>query len=167
MTTETSQNETAEHVVYTYTVPAGKLGASDGIRVRLFGTYLNDSGAQRTVVIGVKLGGTTLYSDTTTTLAASASTRAVFLDVQLFNAGSTSSQKLGGRVSISAAGTTAAGYGELADRQGNSLGLDEPIYGTSAVDTTVDQTFEITVQHATAASTIVFTRQLATTELLK
>ncbi|HNW99132.1 MAG TPA: hypothetical protein PKK00_12050 [Bacteroidales bacterium] len=53
----TVNSSNAETAVYTYTVPAGILGTTGGVRITLYGTYLNSSGAASSLTVRVRYGG--------------------------------------------------------------------------------------------------------------
>ena len=164
-------SSTAETQVYGFTIDANKLGTDKGVRVRFFGTYLNNSGSVRTLRIRVKLGGTILYDETVGTtilIPISVNRRGVVFDLQLFNAGAANSQKMGGRISISDSTGATAGVGSLDRDTKNAEGLYEAaIFGTSAVDTTSNRLFEITVQHSASNASLIFTREMVMTEFLE
>jgi len=178
-------NTTSEIPVYCLSIPANTLGTTNGLRVRLSGTFNSNSGtaAQRAFTVGVRIGvasctvgsnitgagaNTLLYQDTTPQFAQGTTSRAVFFDVQLFNAGSASSQKLGGRFSISSPNGAATGVGRLGIFNSSQAdAIDSPIYGTASKDTTAAQIFTITITPTGAASTFNFTKTMVVTEELQ
>lgn len=132
-----------ETVIYTFPVPAGILANSRGIRIVMWGDYINNSGANVTLTIRIRYGaagvaGTQVVSKTSDNIASAAVTGAFWAEFTMFNTGTTNSQRgallhqtdrgASGRVTI--AGT-----------------------GTAAVDSTVAQTLSITVTISGAGTT--------------
>src|SRR6185295_10600462 len=108
-----------------------------------------------------KFGATTLWGDAVT-LKKGTSTNTASFDFQLFNAGATNSQKLGGLAVLSTTGApTVAGNGAF------GTSPTTPVYGTAAEDTTAAKTFAITCQLSGANANITFTRQYVVTEFLQ
>lgn len=143
-------NTNLESTVYSFTVPANLLGTDRTLRVVLYGTYLNNSGANRTLRVRVKLGGTTILDKTTTNIATNATAGDMTTDILITNAGLTNSQN--------------AVVRQLIDRAGTFVGIliDS---NTSAVDTTANCTFELTVMHSAANANLTYTKLAAYTVL--
>jgi hypothetical protein len=157
-------NSAAETSFYSFSIPANLLSTNKGVRLMLVGDYLNDSGANRTVRLRVKLGATTLYDDTSGGIADGGVVRREFrLDIYLFNQGATNDQILHGSWPLSDPTAPAIGRGSQ-----TSVGdlLAGPIGGDAAEDTTAAKTFEVTVQHDAANALVSLRRQLAVLELL-
>lgn len=76
----TVQNTTTPTDLLGYSIPAGRLTADHALRVRMGGSYVNNSGSPRIFTVGVTLGGTTLYQDGSASNGASALAMAWHLD---------------------------------------------------------------------------------------
>lgn len=158
-------SSTTETDVYSFSITGGTLDSSKAMMVTLIGDYLNDSGSARTMVIKAIYGTTTLYADTTATLATGATRRAVLIRLILGSQGSTSAQILGGEIFISEDAGATTGLGDLA----TTGGLDEVqacVYGSASEDSTTNLNFRITITHSANAATISFRRQYANAMLL-
>lgn len=156
-------NSSAEGTLYTFTIPGGTLGPNRVVELQLGGTYLNNSGATKTLTLRYKYGATTLYQDVTATIAASASLRAFWCELLLGNTGVTNSQKLSARFHIAAAGAVTTGVGDIGAVSSVLFG---PMYGTSAVDSTLNQALTVTVQHSVANANTTISAQVAVLKLL-
>jgi hypothetical protein len=159
-------SSTTETAVYSYSVPANQLGTDSGVRATLVGTYLNNASNSYSTQIRVRFGGTALFDDSVN-FAKNSSPRAVLIIVDLFNAGSTGSQKLGGKITIGQLSAATVGFGDLGAAQSSSSAVDQPVYGTSGVDTTSAKTLEITVQHSNSDAALSFKREMFFTEFLQ
>jgi hypothetical protein len=146
----TVSNSTTETTIYSYNVPAGLLGTTRGLRVRIRGTYTNNSGSNKTIRLRLKLGATTVLDKTSAAVATSATAANFFSTFIISNAGATNSQE--------------AAMQFLADRAGAIVG---PIImtGTAAVDTTSAQTLTITITHSAASASTTFVKEGAYTVL--
>lgn len=138
---------TTETSVYSFTVPAGLLETNRTLRVHIIATFLNNTGNNtRTYRLRAKLGATTVLDKTT----ASVSSNATAIDLSgliiLTNAGSSSSQ--------------VAGMHFLGERAGTVIGTIVDT-GTSSVDTSSDQTFDVTVTNSFSSASQVFTKLAA------
>jgi hypothetical protein len=150
--------------VYSFAIPANQLGTQNGVRLRLYGTYLNDDGTSRNLRVRIKFGGVTLWDDELGSIANSSATRGVFLDVQLFNAGTNATQRLGGLLSLSGPGNATTGSGGF---NATSAGGLAALSASGTVSTTSAQTLEVTVQHNASDANLSFTRQWATLEFIQ
>lgn len=156
-------SSSADTSLYSVSVPANTLGSSGELEFFLYCDYLNNTGANRTLTLTIKLGSTTLYTDTTTTIATSTGRRAMHLSGRLKNT-ATNAQVLSalfGYSSISTAPPTGTG----------PLDSDSPVHlmlvGTGAVDTTSTQTFDVRVQHNASDANLSVRCLAATVKLIK
>ena len=156
-------NSVAETVIYSYEVPANLLQTSSGLHVSLAGTYLNNTAANRTMRIRIKLGGVTLYDDTSGNITTSATRRVFNFDINLFNTGSTDNQKLFGRMLVGPVGTPAVGRGDLSSA---AAIINAPIYATGSVGTLSEQTLYVTVVHSAAHANLSLTKEIALAEFI-
>ncbi|HET8568882.1 MAG TPA: hypothetical protein VFM93_07850 [Candidatus Limnocylindria bacterium] len=156
---------TTEVTIYSTTIPAGYLGTDNQIRTRMYGTWTNSSGGNRTYVIRVKYGATTLIGEITPNVASNATPRAAMLEVWLSANGTTSAQTASLVFQLSAnQAASVAGTGDFASA-GPVLG--PLVVGSGAVDSTVAQTLEITVQSNSNNDTQDFARMYVMTELYR
>lgn len=143
--TETSLFTTAPNIV------GGTLGADRGLRIRGFMDYLNNSGAGRNLTLRIKLGATTCL-----TLAAfgavldNTATRygfqfeALIVAVGLTNTQVAWARGTWGDVLTGDAGVTGGAYGTTSFRPNSSA------HNALTIDSTVNQTLDITAQHDNA-----------------
>ena len=155
-------NSVAETSLFSFSVPANALGTNRMLRLTLFGDYLNNSGATRTVTFKAKYGATTLFNDATLALAASASRRPFRFELQLANQGATNAQVLSGLISLGLAGGTTSGLGDLSALPA----LMNHIFGASVEDSTAAKTLDVTATHSAANASISIRRQYACLELV-
>lgn len=158
-------NTAAETTVFNYNIPAGQLGPSGCLRLRLVGDYLNNTGAGTpTLTLRIKLGATTIYADASAANANSASRRPFDLNIILANQDSNSSQVLGGYALFGAAGGATNGIGDFGT---DEIQATTPLFGTAAINTTTDQAFAVTIQHSTNNANLSFRKMYALLELIK
>lgn len=138
-------NSALEQSIYSYNLPAGTLSINGAVVVELVGDYLNNSGATDTVTFRFKWGGTTLFNRLTVALPAGATRRPLRHRFVIAGAGASNAQVLMAHSLIGALNTLPAMSG-IADEAIGST--------TTAVNTTAQQTIQVTVQHTTAAATI-------------
>lgn len=144
-------NTVAATTVYSYSVPANTLGTDKGLRLNLSGTYLNNSGASRNVTITATYGGTTLISQATPAIVTSGTTGNWGVNLYLMAANATNAQRSRLEGSFEA---------------GTAVDVVINDNGSSAVDSTINQTLTITVTNSAAAATIITTKNLAVLEQL-
>lgn len=149
-------NTAVETPIQRVTIPGGVLGANGAIKVRVSGQYLNNSGATKTFTLRIYYGGTLMYAGTTGSLSSSALQHAFDLEFALQGGGATNAQSIGGTVSLSAPGGS-TGLGLMNSIPTASTGVAPPaLYGTASVDSTADQTLQITIQHSAASASTTF-----------
>lgn len=145
-----------ETTIYTKSIGAGHMSTDRTLRLSLRGDYLNNSGGPRQPVIKVKLGATTLLTDTLSTVAASASRYPWRFDVEIDNLGATNSQWVNARLEMGVAG----GGPRVSET------LDGLLFATGAVDTTVAQTLVVTITLDTNSASHSWRRLKGVLELL-
>lgn len=148
-------NTTTDTVIYTYVLGGGILTTNGGIQLRILGTYLNNSGAGRTFNLTVNYGGTTMYKDTSGSFAAGTANRApIEFDFILTGGAATNSQVLTGwdREGDRFGGAT-TGIGDLA-----TAASSHAFGGVASVDSTINQTLEVKLQHSAANANLSFQR---------
>lgn len=142
----------AETSLYSFSVPAGILGTNKTLRLRLWGDYLQNNGAARTLNVKIKLGATTLYDDTTAVITASASRHPFDFEIILKNQNSASVQRLGGTLSMGVAGAATTGLGDLAAVIAAATGFSTPIRGTAAENSANALTLAVTITHSASSA---------------
>jgi hypothetical protein len=157
-------NTTAvETSIYSFSVPANTLSTNRMLRLSLICDYLNNSGTTKFITLKVKYGATTLYSDTTNTIATDASRHAVYMVILLAANNATNDQVLGGYVNLGDAGGTTSGLGDFAD---DEIMAHTAIGGESAEDSTLAKTFTVTITHSASDALTSFRRHVAILELV-
>lgn len=153
--------------MFSYTIPANTMKANTTARLTLHGTFLNNSGSNRTFNTRIRLGSTTLVSSGSSfggvTFSTSASERSVKIVVEI-NFISTSSQvaTIYGMVGDPAADSSWAIFGG-----GTNGAVAIARYTTGAEDATTDLLLDFFVQNSFAASTITYTHNSATLEFIE
>lgn len=159
-------NSTADTVMISETINGGTLGTNGGVRVVFVGDYLNNSGVGDTFTLTVRFGASDFFKDTTISIPSSASKRKVWIEFILSNKNATNSNELNGYIHIGNAGGATTGLGDL-----SATGLLSTTFGSVAdglaIDTTVNQTLELKIQHTTAHANISFKRTYAVVYLIK
>ncbi len=137
-----SANSSAQ-TVFSFTVPANKLGTDKTLAIEIGGDAQFNSGSC-TLTIAVAYGGTTLWSETTNGFTTSAIRKPWNLILRLSeHGGVTNSQVLTGQVILSAADAAVTGEGGFGAVIAVGTGFCASIYGTAAVDSTSAQTFTV------------------------
>jgi hypothetical protein len=146
--TATISNSTTETDLASMTLPVSTAG--DYYNLKIFGSFLNNTGGNRTFTIRYKLGATTLISGTSGNITTNAAARAWTADVNLYIA-STSSQVMTSQFTLGG-----AGLNTIALTAGITVG--SPQLGTATEDVTSTKTLVFTGQlGATAATTFTMT----------
>lgn len=156
-------NTTTETTFYSYTVPGGALGTDKRLRVDLILDFLNNTGSGQTFTLKVVFGATTMFVDTTGTLATNTARRPIRLSVWLSADGSASAQILNGVLTVGAT-SAATGIGGLSSAstplQGGTLG------GTAAESSASDLALELKVTLSSASSNLSLRMRSAVAELV-
>ena len=169
-TERTISNSVNEESFYQRTVDPNLLVGSRRLRLSLLGQMLNN-GAARNVTVRVKLGGTTVYGDVMqpsgADIPSSANIRLVMLVLEFAALGSASSQMLWGKIVLGNSGApTIAASGFIGSATPTSA-LDTLIgsNGPSAIDMSVAQSLEVTLQMNLASVNFTWTRRHALLEV--
>lgn len=130
------------------------------LRVEMDGSYFNNSGGASNLTITVTYGGQTVFNSGAISVAASASYRAIILEVEfgLANAGVATQSSIGSLLigGAGSAGATAATGGTQYDMSQTGF----------TVNSDAAQDLKITVQHGTANANIQFQQNSATVKLI-
>lgn len=128
---------------YSFTVPGGTLGTDGILRLTLAGLWANASGVGRTVTVAISYGGTTMWSDTSATLATGADLGWNMVFYLCAN-NATNSQTLNGMIMLGSTG--AVGTGVAGDLSSDEITGNAQIVGNNAAaDSTADQTLAVSV----------------------
>jgi hypothetical protein len=137
---------TTETTIFSATLPVYTLRARMGLRLRLLGDYLNNTGGASDLTMRVKLGGTTIATSGAVSLAQSASRRAVFLESHILGRGDTS--QIGTtRIEIGAAPSVS---GVLAAATSDLFGM----HSSGGEDSGTELDLTVTVEHGTSSASI-------------
>jgi hypothetical protein len=148
----------AETTLYTYDLPADTLVNGRAVKLWLHGDALGNTGLN-TLIVRVKLGGTTIYQDVTGTWANSATRRPWLMEFVVGASDSSSAQSLGGGIHIGSVGTATTGLGDLA---GATVAIsDTPVFGTASKDGTTVLALAVTVQWSASSASLSFRKYQA------
>jgi len=144
-------NTITETTIYSYTVSANELGTNKIVNGIIQGTYLNNSGANRTVRVRVKYGATTILDKTSGNLAANASTGNFQIQFYLANQNATNVQEA---------------YMICSFESGANVSVNFDDRGVAAIDSTSSQSLVVTVTLSAATATQTLLKRLATLNML-
>ena len=133
-------NTTTETTIWSFTLTGNKLGTTGVLVGRISYGGAAGSGVSSDRILRLKYGGTTIA---TLTITSSIVTDAGFINFIIQNAGTTNSQE--GEIF------------KLYSAQGSGTALGQEIggaRGTSAIDSTTDQTVSMTIQFSTASLSV-------------
>jgi hypothetical protein len=147
--TATISNSAVETTIYSYSVPGNTLSTNKILKIIVSGTYLNNSGANRTVTVRLKYGATTIISAVTGNIGTSATTGEFYYVFYLNAAGATNSQEATFEGRHTSGGGTALTFGDT---------------GTAAIDSTSAQTLLVSAQLSAATATQTYTKKFAITQ---
>lgn len=143
-------NTTTLTAIYTKSIAAGVLGTQGRVRVKLFGYYTNNSGGNRDLLVEVLFGSTSVWKDTISGIPTSAVNRAFSVELDLIAYGSTTSQKISGRLTLGDATAPTTGVGSV-----QAPLVDAIFHGASSEVTTGALSLVVKAQHSVADTTIV------------
>lgn len=133
-------NTTTETSVYSKSIRARTIGSSGGLRLSFAGEFLNTSGAVDTLTFRLKFGGTTIF--TWSVARGSSGAVAEYHEQIEMLLAAAASQKWTVRHLFS---NQAAGTPNQMSGDGLQVG-----FVTSVLDTSADQTLQVTAQHSVA-----------------
>lgn len=143
-TAVTVVNTTVETNLYSKSIAAGSLGTTGGLRLTIYGSHFNNTGAGVTYQFRVKFGATTVLNFQAPTFNASGVRGGWSMDVILLNQGATGSQLGTGRA------LAVIGRQNLNVIAGGTDLMSAEAEGTAAEDTTAAKTLAVTIQMGTA-----------------
>ncbi len=152
------QNTAAEAPIYSFSIPAGILGATGGVRLSLGGDMLKNAGG--TLTLRIKLGATTVFTSTSVELITSAERYKWSWDIWFLNV-SASSQKWSAKL------LAVAVTDNLAMQGLNTLyGIAAAGQATSSEDTSAAKNLQATIKWSSASTLLSFRKEMALLELL-
>lgn len=160
-------NTAAETSLWSKVITGGDMGSNGMLKLSILGDYLHNNAGGDSLAVKVKFGGTTIFNDTLAFGGVVGATRQPFwIEAVLANRGSTSSQLLSGLLFSTYANTSApaTGIGFISHSVAQTVGT---FSNTAAIDTTTDQTFQITVQWSTASANNSWRKRLGVLNLAK
>jgi len=146
-------NTSAEQTLFSATVTGNTMGPNGVVHLRLFGSIQQNQATATDYTLRIKFGGTTIYQDTlATALAQNAGFYPYMIDIYLFNTNATNAQLMYGFVSMNDTASVTTGLGDITDDESQSNGVISATASTK--DTTVDQTFAVTIQMSVANTNV-------------
>ena len=145
-------NTTTETTLLSTTIAAGVMGTTDGLRVRILGTYRNHKGSNGTITLRFKFGGATAISlaITATENATAEANRQFALEWTIYN-------------------TTASAQTEGAEARFYTSGAVDYVlmdFTTQTKNTAIDTALVVTAQLSAADTTFLIRQKMATIELV-
>lgn len=153
VTTADVVNTTVETAVYSFSVPGGTLGTNRALRLTLIGDYLNNSAGTRTLEMRTKYGGTTIFDQAITAIAID-TVRRGFSFVTMLSAQNATNAQVASTIGV--LGALGSADGAAVSIASGTLSADpfEVTHNAVAVDSTLAQTLEVTLQHNVANANI-------------
>jgi hypothetical protein len=151
-------NSAVKTAIYQSTITGNTLGTARRLRLALMCDVANNTGVDRTVILELVYGATTLVVTEAITLAASAATRIVTVVADVVARGATNVQlaALLARITFPNAATTGTG---------TDIDADRLYHGTAAEDSTADKTLTVNVTLSAASGSLEFRMRYALLEI--
>ena len=164
----TSVTETS---IYTKSITGNDMSTNKMLRLSAIGDYLHNNAAGDTLTLRVKFGGTTFYAYAGLLGNVTGAARHPWvLDLRVANLGATNSQMIAGSVITESADTGAAttGIGQWAVTDAFGQKMSAAPLGISTlgtIDTTANQTLDVTVQWSASSANNSWRMRYAVLEL--
>ena len=141
---------TDETSLFSYDVPAGKLGAGGSLHLQMFGDML--SNGSDSIRIRAKFGGSTIIDGGTPTFTNDADRRPWTIDMKIANRGAENAQDAWIRLDMGHLTPRTVGQiGDIINTGPDAPGsLQATAFDGMAIDTTAQQTFEVTADWGAA-----------------
>jgi hypothetical protein len=153
---------TTATTILEHSIPGGIL-TNKVVRVRLSGSYINNSGGAATLEFRIAYGGTNILRSTLVNASTGSNTRAWLLEFWLVGSGS-SAQELNGWFAMSAAsGSVVEGYGGASAAPTMA---SNPFGGTGTINSASAQNIRVQVVHGTAHADISINKRIAFIEVM-
>jgi len=150
-TNVTVSNTTTETAVISQAIPANTLVANgQAVDFSARATYLNNSGTNRSITFRFKIGGVTVYQDNTGNLATTATIRDVTFVGRIIRMTATTAKVI---VDINVSNGAQADVGVFS-LAATSIRVNVPVGADGTVDWASAVTFETSIQHSAAATTV-------------
>lgn len=153
-------NTTTETPVYSFSVPAGTLGTSNKLRLKLDGSLLNNTGGTQPLQVRVKYGTTTCIDITTTALGASATARPLLLSCDLAATGAATTQAAAATLHIGGATGIVGVVGQIGS-------FYPAAHESIAEDSSGALNMVVSVQFAVADAALSFTAKTCYVEVVR
>jgi hypothetical protein len=152
VTDTTNVSSASESDCYRKTVTGNTMGANGILRLRLAGTYLNNTGSNQTLVYRVKFGATTVFASSALSIPTSVTRRHWHVDLVIWNAAATGTQRATATAFLGATGAASFDVS-------TTFGAGGPYFyeggdGASSEDTTANKDVAFTAQHGAASATL-------------
>lgn len=147
-------SSTTETTIFSATITGNTLGSTGAMKCRIAAEILNNNNSADYVTINIKYGATTLYSDSTKAITKSTNLIPVWIEFMLANQNATNAQVLNGLMVVGGQDAAATGVGSL--NSDETVGTS-PLCGTSAIDSTANQTLLVTVTLTSADTDLTWT----------
>jgi hypothetical protein len=145
-TWQTVASTTTETTVFSTTIKGGALSTNRAFRITLLGVVTNTTGSSKTTTMRFKYGGTTFATCVPT--IADGQSNALYQGIGVVANSNATNDQVGHAIVRGAN-----------DTDGSAL-------HTLAIDSTADQTLEVTVQHSASSASLSYTMEYALVELL-
>lgn len=139
------------------TIGAGVMGTDRVAIIRAWGDYLNNTGVDKQITIGVKYGATYMWKTQSGLISTSTVRRPWFIQAVLAAQGLTNAQTLGGHFDFDLATSgTVAGIGGLSPGgTGGGAGQQSgTFFGTAAEDSTAAKALALEVTHSASSASV-------------
>ena len=155
---------TTETTVFTHQIDANILSTNKILRFTMGFDILANSGTPR-FTFRIKYGATTLYSANTIDFTAQSARRAGYMNILLTNQDNAAVQALGGLIVINneSVDEVTTGIGSI---ENDGIDGHGSIGGSSAIASTSNQNFVVTIQMSVSNSAVNFRKQMAVLELI-
>lgn len=150
---QTVVNTTTETSVFSGTVPGGTLGTNNLLILRMCGDIFNNTGANQTVTFRVKYGGTTIHTFTTINIGSITPDR--YADIFTVFLGAENATNAQRSMMEHKQGGAGSGDGTVSGGNDHQTSVNRLL----TIDSTSDQTLEVTVQLPTASANLDYRRQ--------
>jgi hypothetical protein len=157
-------NTASETQIFSYDLPAGLLGTDRTVQIQLMGDLLNNSGANQSINFRVAVGGVTVYSDSTGTIATNASPRPWTWTLNFANLGAANQNYLSGTLMLGAAGGATTGLGDTGVAGLREVAMSSA--GALAINTAAAQTIAVFAQLSVANAALYIRRFKAIATIL-
>lgn len=142
----TVQNTTTETSIFSTTVPGGTLTPGRSVRLVLTAVYMNNSGANRQLIVRVKYGSTTVYTRTITAIPSTVNRRPLLIECELM--GNIITNQYASTRSTLGSSNSPSGTGDVAFDTAFA-GNGQPLE-----DASLDRTLSVTIQHDLASANV-------------